>query len=141
MKGILVDSNIILDVFLDDPDWADWSESRLEKFSAITKLFINPIVYSEVSIGFKRIEELESVLNRGGFQMLQIPKEALFLAGKAFLQYRKNRGTKRSPLPDFYIGAQAAVLEMDLITRDESRYRTYFPTVKLISPRNSGVKA
>jgi predicted nucleic acid-binding protein len=141
MKGILVDSNIILDVFLDDPDWADWSESRLEKFSAITKLFINPIVYSEVSIGFKRIEELESVLNRGGFQMLQIPKEALFLAGKAFLQYRKNRGTKRSPLPDFYIGAQAAVLEMDLITRDESRYRTYFPTVKLISPRSSGVNA
>jgi predicted nucleic acid-binding protein len=141
MKGILVDSNIILDVFLDDPDWADWSESRLEKFSAITKLFINPIVYSEVSIGFKRIEELESVLNRAGFQMLQIPKEALFLAGKAFLQYRKNRGTKRSPLPDFYIGAQAAVLEMDLITRDESRYRTYFPTVKLISPRNSGVNA
>ena len=135
MKGILVDSNIILDVFLDDPDWADWSESRLEKFSAITKLFINPIVYSEVSIGFKRIEELESVLNRAGFQMLQIPKEALFLAGKAFLQYRKNRGTKRSPLPDFYIGAQAAVLEMDLITRNESRYRTYFPTTKLISPR------
>jgi predicted nucleic acid-binding protein len=141
MKGILVDSNIILDVFLDDPDWADWSESRLEKFSAITKLFINPIVYSEVSIGFKRIEELESVLNRAGFQMLQIPKEALFLAGKAFLQYRKNRGTKRSPLPDFYIGAQAAVLEMDLITRDESRYRTYFPTVKLISPRNSEINA
>jgi predicted nucleic acid-binding protein len=141
MRGILVDSNIILDVFLDDPDWAAWPESRLEKFSAITKLFINPIVYSEVSIGFKRIEELESVLNRAGFQMLQIPKEALFLAGKAFLQYRKNRGTKRSPLPDFYIGAQAAVLEMDLITRDESRYRTYFPTVKLISPRNSGVNA
>jgi predicted nucleic acid-binding protein len=141
MKGILVDSNIILDVFLDDPDWADWSESRLEKFSAITKLFINPIVYSEVSIGFKRIEELESVLNRGGFQMLQIPKEALFLAGKAFLQYRKNRGTKRSPLPDFYIGAQAAILKMSLITRDESRYRTYFPTVKLISPRSSGVNA
>jgi len=140
MRGILVDSNIILDVFLDDPNWADWSESILEKFSAITKLFINPIVYSEVSIGFKGIEELESVLNRAGFQMLQIPKEALFLAGKAFLQYRKDRGTKRSPLPDFYIGAQAAVLDMDLITRDESRYRTYFPTVKLINPRAVGSK-
>ncbi len=135
MRGILVDSNIILDVFLDDPNWADWSMSKLEKFSSITKLFINPVVYSEVSIGFKRIEELESALNRAGFQMLEIPKEALFLAGKAFLKYRKNRGTKRSPLPDFYIGAQAAILEMDLITRDESRYRTYFPTVKLISPR------
>jgi predicted nucleic acid-binding protein len=135
MKGILVDSNIILDVFLDDPNWADWSESKLAEFSSITKLFINPVVYSEVSIGFKRIEELESALNRAGFQLLEIPKEALFLAGKAFLKYRKNRGTKISPLPDFYIGAQAAIFEMDLITRDVARYRTYFPTVKLISPK------
>jgi hypothetical protein len=134
MRGILVDSNIILDVFLDDPNWAEWSESKLEKFSSITKLFINPVIYSEVSVGFKRIEELESALNRAGFQMLEIPKEALFLAGKVFLKYRKNRGTKRSPLPDFYIGAQAAILEMNLITRDESRYRTYFPKVRLISP-------
>ena len=135
MRGIFVDSNIILDVFLDDPNWAEWSESKLEEFSSITKLFINPVVYSEVSIGFNRIEDLESALKRGGFDMLEIPKEALFLAGKAFLKYRKNEGTKRSPLPDFYMGAQAAILEMDLITRDESRYRTYFPTVKLISPR------
>ena len=134
MRGILVDSNIILDVFLDDPNWAEWSVSKLEKFSTITKLFINPIVYSEVSTGFKKIEELESVLNRAGFQMLDIPKEALFLAGKAFLKYRKNRGTKISPLPDFYIGAQAAIFEMDLLTRDVTRYRTYFPTVRLISP-------
>jgi len=134
MKGILVDSDIILDVFLDDPNWADWSESKLAKFSSITKLFINPVVYSEVSIGFKRIEELEFALDQTGFQMLEIPKEALFLAGKAFLKYRKNRGKKRSPLPDFYIGAQAAIFKMDLITRDPSRYRTYFPTVQLISP-------
>jgi len=135
MRGILVDSNIILDVFLDDPNWADWSESKLAKYSSITKLFINSVVYSEVSIGFKRIEDLEIGLNRGNFEMLEIPKEALFLAGKAFLKYRKNRGTKRSPLPDFYIGAQAAILGLDLITRDESRYRTYFPTVNLISPK------
>ena len=135
MRGILVDSNIILDVFLDDPNWADWSESKLAKYSSITKLFINSVVYSEVSIGFKRIEDLEVGLNRGGFEMLEIPKEALFLAGKAFLKYRKNRGTKRSPLPDFYIGAQAAILDIDIITRDESRYRTYFPTVNLISPK------
>ena len=135
MKGILVDSNIILDVFLDDPSWADWSESKLAKFSSITKLFINPVVYSEVSIGFKRIEELEFALNHTGFQMLEIQKEALFLTGKAFLKYRKNSGNKRSPLPDFYIGAQAAILKMDLITRDPSRYRTYFPTVQLISPK------
>jgi predicted nucleic acid-binding protein len=135
MRGILVDSNIILDVFLDDPNWAEWSESQLVKFSSNTKLFINPVVYSEVSIGFKKIEELEFALNHTGFQMLDFPKEALFLAGKAFLEYRKNRGTKRSPLPDFYIGAQAAVFEMNLITRDPSRYRTYFPTVQLISPK------
>ena len=135
MRGILVDSNIILDVFLDDPNWADWSESQLVKFSANTKLFINPVVYSEVSIGFSRIEELELALTHSGFQMLEIPKEALFLAGKAFLEYRKNRGVKRSPLPDFYIGAQAAIFEMDLITRDPSRYLTYFPTVQLISPK------
>ena len=135
MRSILVDSNIILDVFLDDPNWADWSESKLEEFSSFTQLFINPVVYSEIAISFKRIEDLELALNRGGFQMLEVSKEALFLAGKAFLKYRKNRGTQRSPLPDFYIGAQAAILEMDLITRDESRYRTYFPTVKLISPK------
>ena len=137
MRGILVDSNVILDVFLDDPNWAEWSESKLEKFSSMTKLFINPVVYSEVSIGFNRIEDLESALNRCGFQMLEIPKEALFLAGKVFLEYRKNRGFKRTPLPDFYIGAQAAILEMDLITRDESIYRTYYPTVKLISPKKN----
>jgi len=135
MRGVLVDSTIILDVFLDDPNWAEWSESKLEKFSSITKLFINPVVYSEVSIGFQRIEELEIALNQTGFQMLEIPKEALFLAGKAFLTYRKNKGTKRSPLPDFYIGAQAAIQKMDLLTRDPSRYRTYFPTVQLISPK------
>jgi predicted nucleic acid-binding protein len=134
MRGILVDSNIILDVFLDDPNWAEWSESKLEKFSSITKLCINPVIYSEVSVGFKRIEELESALTRSGFQMLEIPKEALFLAGKAFLKYRKNRGTKRSPLPDFYIGAQAAIFDMDLITRDVTRYHTYFPKVRLINP-------
>ena len=135
MRGILVDSTIILDIFLDDPKWAEWSESKLEKFSSITKLYINPVVYSEVSIGFKRIEDLESALNRGGFQMLEIPKEALYLAGKAYLKYREKGGTGISPLPDFYIGAQAAILGMDLITRDASRYRTYFPTVKLISPK------
>ena len=135
MSGILVDSNIILDVFLDDPNWADWSESKLLKFSSNTKLFINPIIYSEVSIGFQRIEELEFALNQTGFQMLEIPREALFLAGKAFLTYRKNKGTKRSPLPDFYIGAQAAIFKMDLLTRDPSRYRAYFPTVQLISPK------
>ena len=134
MRGILVDSNIILDVFLDDPNWAEWSESKLIKFSSISKLFINSVIYSEISVGFKRIEELESALTHSDFQMLEISREALFLAGKVFLKYRKNRGTKISPLPDFYIGAQAAIFEMDLLTRDVTRYHTYFPTVRLISP-------
>jgi predicted nucleic acid-binding protein len=137
MKDILVDSNVILDIFLNDPDWADWSEAILGKYSVTSTLNINPIVYSEVSIGFERIEDLESAMNKGGFQILELPKEALFLAGKVYLKYRRAKGVKRSPLPDFYIGAQAAVLGMDLITRDTSRYRTYFPTVKLISPETA----
>jgi len=134
MTGVLVDSNVILDIFLDDPNWADWSETTLADAGHSSKLYINPIVYAEVSIAFQKIEELESALHYGGFHLLEIPKEALFLAGKAYLRYRKGKGTKRSPLPDFYIGAQAAVLGMDLITRDEGRYRTYFPTVKIICP-------
>jgi predicted nucleic acid-binding protein len=134
MKGLLVDSNVILDIFLDDPNWADWSESALTNYSEHTILYINLIIYSELSIGFEKIEDLEAALLKSGFQILQIPKEALFLAGKAFLKYRESSGIKRSPLPDFYIGAHAAVLGLDLITRDVSRYRTYFPTVKLICP-------
>lgn len=135
MKGHLVDSNVILDIFLDDPTWADWSVTTLANVNDHSTLYINQIVYTEVSIGFKKIEELESALHAGGFQMLDIPKEALFLAGKAYLSYKRREGAKRSPLPDFYISAQAAVLGMDLIIRDESRYRTYFPTVKIIYPR------
>jgi predicted nucleic acid-binding protein len=134
MKGVLVDSNIVLDVFLNDPKWADWSESKLDEYDQFGVLYINSIVYSEISIGFERIEDLESAIAKAGFQMLEIPKEALFLAGKAYLKYKKRKGTKRTPLPDFYIGAQAAVLNLDLITRDVSRYQRYFPTVKLITP-------
>jgi predicted nucleic acid-binding protein len=133
-KGVLVDSNIILDVFTDDPNWADWSESMLEEYSNVSTLYINFIVYSEISIGFNRIEDLESAIIGAGFQMLDFPKEALFLAGKAFLKYKKKRGARSSPLPDFFIGAQAAVLNIALITRDVSRYRSYFPTLSLISP-------
>jgi predicted nucleic acid-binding protein len=134
MKGRLVDSNVILDIFLNDPKWASWSESTLAVESTSHHLYINPIVYSEVSIGFDKIEDLEKSLKNGGFQMLDLPREALFLAGKAFQAYKRNQGTKRSPLPDFYIGAHAGVLGIELITRDISRYRTYCPTVRLISP-------
>ena len=135
MKGVLVDSNVILDVFLNDPKWADWSESALEEASASHRLFINPIIYAEVSIGFERIEEIESALGSAGFVLIDIPKEALFLARKVFLKYRKRRGIRRSPLPDFFIGAHAAVMELALLTRDARRYRFYFPSVRLISPK------
>ncbi len=134
MKGVIVDSNIILDVFLNDPDWADWSESTLEEYGRFAILYINPVVYSEISIGFELIEDLESAVSKAGFQMLEIPQEALFLAGKAYLKYKKMKGGETTPLPDFYIGAQAAVLNLDVITRDVSRYRSHFPTVKLITP-------
>jgi len=134
MTGILVDSNIILDVFLNDPKWSDWSESTLERYDQHSILYINPVIYTEISIGFERIEDLESAIFKGGFKMLQFSKEALFLAGKAFLAYKKNKGIKVSTLPDFFIGAQAAVLKLELIIRDIARYQTYFPTVKLITP-------
>jgi predicted nucleic acid-binding protein len=134
MKAILVDSNVILDVFLNDLVWRDWSESKLEDYSHQSALCINSIIYSEISIGFKLIEDLESAISRAGFHILEIPKEALFLAGKAYIKYKRRRGTKRTPLPDFFIGAQAAVMNLDLLTRDVSRYQSYFPTVKLISP-------
>jgi len=134
MKGVLVDSNVILDVFLNDLKWADWSEAKLEEYGARTSLYINSIIYSEISIGFTLIEDLESAVSKAGFQLLEIPKEALFLAGKAFLNYKRRKGVKRTPLPDFFIGAQAAVLDLALLTRDVSRYQTYFPTVKLVAP-------
>jgi len=134
MKGVLVDSNIILDVFLNDLKWADWSQAKLEEYSDHRSLYINSIIYSEISIGFKLIEDLESAISKAGCQLLDIPKEALFLAGKAFIKYKRREGVKSTPLPDFFIGAQAAVLNLDLLTRDVSRYKTYFPTVKLIAP-------
>ena len=134
MKGVLVDSNVILDVFLNDLKWADWSESKLEEYSDHTSLYINSIIYSEISIGFELIEDLESAISKAGFQPLEIPKEALFLAGKAYIKYKRRKGVKRTPLPDFFIGAQAAVLDLELLTRDVSRYQSYFPTVKLITP-------
>ena len=129
MNHVLVDSNVILDVFLDDPSWADYSTETLNQTVTGNDLLINPIIYTEIAIGFARIEELEAALEAAGFQLVEIPQEALFLAGKVFLQYKRNRGKKSMPLPDFFIGAHAAVLGIDLITRDVNRYRTYFPTL------------
>lgn len=135
MRGVLIDSCVILDIFEEDPHWVDWSESILTHYDESHALFINPIIYAEVSIGFKRIEELEKAINGCGFRLLEIPKEALFLAGKAFAKYRRRSGVKASPLPDFFIGAHAAVVGLKIITRDTLRFKSYFPTVELISPQ------
>ncbi|MGR0480155.1 MAG: type II toxin-antitoxin system VapC family toxin [Candidatus Electronema sp. V4] len=134
MAGFLVDSCVLLDLFTNDPVWADWSENILDRCSRKDTLYINTIIYAEVSVGFNKIEEVESALGQLGVEWLEIPREALFLAGKAFLSYRKNKGTKISPLPDFFIGAHAAVFRFNLITRDVTKYRQYFPQVKLITP-------
>jgi len=134
---ILVDTNVLLDVVEDDPTWADWSQRQLDAASLRGLLCINPVVYAELSMAFARIEELEAVVVDGGLEMQEIPREALFLAGKVFLRYRKRstRTAKRNVLPDFFIGAHAAVRGMPILTRDVGRYRTYFPTVELISPK------
>jgi predicted nucleic acid-binding protein len=131
---ILVDTNVLLDVFEDDPEWSDWSQDRLDSASATDTLAINSVIYSELSMGFARIEELEAVIKEASLAIEDIPREALFLAGKVFLRYRRSRGTKRGVLPDFYIGAHAAVMQWPVLTRDVGRYRTYFPTVSLIAP-------
>jgi predicted nucleic acid-binding protein len=134
MNGILVDSCVLLDLFTNDPDWADWSENVLSQYRQRNSLYINSIIYTEVSIGFNRIEEVEAALELTGIKVLEMPREALFLAGKVFLNYKKHKGTKRSTLPDFYIGAHAIVSDFNLITRDISRFNTYFPELHLISP-------
>ena len=134
MNGILIDSCILLDLFTNDPNWANWSENILDKYSQTNTLFINSIVYTEISIGFKKIEELEKAISELGIKVLEIPREALFLTGKAFLKYRRNKGTKNSPLPDFFIGAHASVSRLSLVTRDVTKYKTYFPQLNLVCP-------
>jgi predicted nucleic acid-binding protein len=131
---ILVDSNVLLDVLSQDPRWGGWSEDALAQAADAGVLAINPIIYAEVSIRFERVEELETALPPEDFERLPLPWEAAFLAGKCFVQYRRRGGAKRAPLPDFYIGAHAAVAAVGLLTRDASRYRTYFPGLTLIAP-------
>jgi predicted nucleic acid-binding protein len=131
---ILVDTNVLLDIFQNDPKWAAWSQEKLDAASATDSLAINPVIYSELSIAFARIEELEAVLTEAALMLESIPREALFLAGKAFLAYRRARGVRQSVLPDFYIGAHAAVVRCPLLTRDAARYRSYFPGISLICP-------
>ncbi|MGH2702842.1 MAG: type II toxin-antitoxin system VapC family toxin [Actinomycetota bacterium] len=131
--GTLVDSNVLLDIFTDDPKWAEWSGKHLADALDRGPALINPIVYAEVSVGFERIEDLEDALP-GGIEREDLPWEAGFLAGKCFLAYRRARGQRRSPLPDFYIGAHAAITGRALLTRDPKRYEEHFPRLTILAP-------
>lgn len=133
-ESTLVDSNVLLDILTDDPVWADWSSTALSAALDRGQAVLNPIVYAEVSVGFDRIEDLDEALPANHFVREALPWSAGFLAGKAFLRYRSRGGTKHAPLPDFYIGAHAAIAGHRLLTRDRGRYATYYPTVELISP-------
>jgi predicted nucleic acid-binding protein len=131
---VLIDANIIIDILTDDPDWADASEDALLRAAANDPVAINPLIYAEVSAAFSTPEKLEESLNSLEFVRLELPYRAAFLAAKAFLQYRRRGGEKRSPLPDFYIGAHAQTEGIPLLTRDLRRYRTYFPKLRLLQP-------
>lgn len=130
----LIDTNVLLDLVTDDPNWADWSIARLEAASLNGPLLINDVVYAELSVRYDRVESLETFLDAAGLTMAPMPRAALFLAGKVFKQYRRSGGSRTGVLPDFFIGAHAAVSELPLLTRDVGRYRTYFPTLKVIAP-------
>lgn len=133
-NGTLIDSNVLLDVITEDPHWFSWSQKMLADATDQGPILINQIIYAEVSIRYTTIEELESLLPADDFVRATIPWEASFLAGKCFVRYKKAGGTRRSPLPDFFIGAHAAVAGLNLLTRDSTRYRSYFPGIRLIAP-------
>ena len=130
----MVDSSVLLDVLTDDAVWGEWSRRALARVRDEGRLVINPIVYAEVSIGFDQIEELDHAVPVGDFERESLPCEAGFLAGKALVDYRRRGGKRLSPLPDFYIGAHAAVRRYRLLTRDVNRYRTSFPSLELLTP-------
>ncbi len=130
----LVDTNILLDLVTNDTVWVDWSQRQLEAAAVRGAVLINDVVYAELAVGFLRVEEVDAVLAAAQVEMTAMPREALFLAGKVFQRYRASGGTRSGVLPDFFIGAHAAVAQLPLLTRDVRRYRTYFPTVQLIAP-------
>ena len=131
-QRVLVDTNVLLDIVARDPAWYDWSVAALK--DAYGRLAINPIIYAEVSMGYARVEDADAALPEQEFEWRPLPYAAAFLAGKAFLAYRRAGGPRRSPMPDFFIGAHAAVEGLVLLTREPSRYRAYFPTLELIAP-------
>lgn len=130
----LVDTNVLLDLVTDDKNWAAWSIGELEAASLRGPLLINDVIFAELSVRYARIEDLNVFVDEAGLDMTPMPREALFLAGKVFQDYRKAGGTRSGVLPDFFIGAHAAVSELPLLTRDVGRYKTYFPSVQPISP-------
>jgi predicted nucleic acid-binding protein len=133
----LVDSCVLLDVITGDERWAEWSAGQIAAAMDSGRLVINPLVYAEISVGYDTVEELDDLLPASDYEREPLPYTAGFMAGKAFLQYRRSGGDKRLPMPDFYIGAHAAVAGYQLLTRDVARYRTYFPTIALIAPRTN----
>ena len=130
----LIDSNVILDLVTDDPEWGEWSAEALSRAADESTLAINALIFAEISVRFATVEQVEQLLPPTEFEWLELPYEAAFLAGKAFLSYKRKGGPRSVPLADFYIGAHAAVAGLRLLTRDPRRYRTYFPTVELIAP-------
>lgn len=131
---LLVDTNVLLDLVTDDPDWSEWSLARLEESALAGPILINDVVYAETSLRYERIEDLDAMIALAGIEMATTPRAALFLAGKAFKRYRAAGGTRTGILPDFFIGAHAAVEGLPLLTRDASRYRSYYPNIRLIAP-------
>ena len=136
MTAILVDSNVLLDILGDENAWTDWSASALQSTGNTDRLIINPVIYGEISVRFSSVEALDDALPEAIFVRERLPFAAAFLAGKAFLAYRRRGGSRQSLLPDFLIGAHAAVSGYRLLTRDAGRYRTYFPRVDLLAPEN-----
>ena len=134
MEITLVDSNVLLDFFDQESEWFDWSASMLSAAADRGRTAINPVIYAEVSVGFARIEDVETALPRQFFVRADLPWEAGFLAGRIFREYRRKGGARRSPLPDFFIGAHATIAGMTLLTRDARRYRAYFPKLRIIAP-------
>jgi hypothetical protein len=130
----LADTNVLLDVATKDPDWGEWSLRALGAAALQGPVLINAVIYAEFSIGYARIEKVDRLLSETGVELIETPREALFLAGKAFQRYRRQGGKRTNVLPDFFIGAHAAVADMPLISRDRRRYRQYFPTLRLIAP-------
>jgi len=134
VAATLVDSNVLLDILTEDDEWFEWSADRLTDAASAGSIVINPIIYAEVSPRFERIEDLDEALPTDYYRRVSLPWEAAFLAGQCFVTYRRRGGERRSPMPDFYIGAHAAVSGLTLLTRDARRYRKYFPTLRIVAP-------